>query len=198
MLDFFTPVTESQSYNNFSMKEKTPVAKINLRGNLENREFANKIRKILGMILPNESCSTSSKEKISSLWLGPNEWLLVSNNEISKETNIYELEQVLFNNISKNNLGAITNVTDHFTIFQLSGLNIFEVLSKGCPFDFNSDDFGNNKVVQTILNHVDVTIHRKSENDVDLYVRRSFAAYLWDWLKDSAKLNISLYKYLLK
>jgi len=188
MLDFFTPVTESQSYNNFSMKEKTPVAKFNLRGNLGNKEFANKIRKILGMILPNESCSTSSKEKISSLWLGPNEWLLVSNNEISKDTNIYELEQVLFDNISKNNLGAITNVTDHFTIFQLSGSNIFEVLSKGCPFDFSSNDFGNNKVIQTILNHVDVTIHQRSENDVELYVRRSFAGYLWDWLKDSAKL----------
>jgi len=188
MLDIFTPVSESQSYNNFSMKEKTPVAKINLRGNLENKKFASKVEKILGMLLPNEACSTSSKEKIASLWLGPNEWLLVSNNEIPKETNIYELEQVLFDNISKTNLGAITNVTDHFTIFQLSGSNIFEVLSKGCPFDFNSDDFGNNKVVQTILNHVDVTIYRKSENDVDLYVRRSFAGYLWDWLKDSAKL----------
>ena len=47
MLDFFTPVSESQSYNNFSMKEKTPIAKINLRGNLENKEFSNKIEKIL-------------------------------------------------------------------------------------------------------------------------------------------------------
>ena len=188
MLDFFTPVTESQSYNNFSMKEKTPVAKINLRGDLENKEFASKIGKILGMILPKEACSTSSKEKITSLWLGPNEWLLVSNNEIPKETNVYELEQTLFDNISKTNLGAITNVTDHFTIFKLSGTNIFEVLSKGCPFNFDSDDFGNNKVVQTILNHVNVTIHRRTENDVDLYVRRSFAGYLWDWLKDSAKL----------
>ena len=28
MLDFFTSVTESQSYNNFSMKEKTPIAKL--------------------------------------------------------------------------------------------------------------------------------------------------------------------------
>ena len=188
MLDFFTPVTESQSYNNFSMKEKTSVAKINLRGNLENKEFTSKVGKILGMILPNEACSTSSKEKITSLWLGPNEWLLVSNNELPKETNTYELEQVLFDNISKTNLGAITNVTDHFTIFKLSGSNIFEVLSKGCPFDFNSENFGDNKVVQTILNHVDVTIHRKGENDVDLYVRRSFAGHLWDWLKDSAKL----------
>jgi len=188
MLDFFTPVTESQSYNNFSMKEKTPIAKINLRGNLENKEFSNKIEKILGMILPKETCGTSSKEKITSLWLGPNEWLLVSNSEIPKETNTYELEQILFDNISKTNLGAITNVTDHYTIFKLSGSNIFEVLSKGCPFDFSSEIFGDNKVVLTILNHVDVTIHRKSENDVDLYVRRSFAGYLWDWLKDSAKL----------
>ena len=95
---------------------------------------------------------------------------------------------MLFDNISRANLGAITNVTDHFTIFKLSGTNIFEVLSKGCPFNFDSDDFGNNKVVQTIINHIDVTIHQKNGNDVDLYVRRSFAGYLWDWLKDSAKL----------
>ena len=188
MLDFFTPVSESQSYNNFSMKEKTPVAKINLRGSFENKEFASKIGKILGMILPKETSGTSSKEKITSLWLGPNEWLLVSNDQIPKETNTYELEQELFDNISRANLGAITNVTDHFTIFKLSGSNIFEVLSKGCPFDFSSGNFGDNKVVQTILNHVDVTIHQKSENDADLYVRRSFAGYLWDWLKDSAKL----------
>ena len=188
MLDFFTPVTESQSYNNFSMKEKTPIAKINLRGNLENKEFTSKIGKILGMILPKEACSTSYKDKISSLWLGPNEWLLVSNDEITKETNSYELEQVLFDSISKTNLGAVTNVTDHFTIFSLSGSNIFEVLSKGCPFDFSSENFGDKKVVQTILNHIDVTIHQRSENDVDLYVRRSFAGYLWDWLKDSAQL----------
>ena len=188
MLDFLTPVTEKHSYNNFSMKEKTPIAKINLRGSLENKEFASKVGKILGMILPKEACTTSNKEKITLLWLGPNEWLLVSNNEMPKETNTHELEQVLFDNISKTNLGAITNVTDHFTIFKLSGSNIFEVLSKGCPFDFSPEDFGDNKVVQTIVNHVDVTIHRKSEKDVDLYVRRSFAGYLWDWLKDSANL----------
>ena len=55
MLDFFTPVTESQSYNNFSMRERSPVAKINLRGNLENKEFVSKVEKILGMILPKDA-----------------------------------------------------------------------------------------------------------------------------------------------
>ncbi len=47
MLNFFTPVTESQSYNNFSMKEKTPVVKINLRGNLENKDFSSKVEILL-------------------------------------------------------------------------------------------------------------------------------------------------------
>jgi len=187
MLDFFATVTESQSYNNFSMKEKTPVIKINLRGNLENKEFSNKVGKILGMILPKESCSTTTKEQITCMWLGPNEWLLVSNDTAIKASNDNELEKILFDDISKTNLGAVTNVSDHYTIFKLSGSNIFEILSKGCPFNFDSENFGNNKVVQTILNHIDVTIHKKTKNEVDLYVRRSFANHLWDWLRDSAQ-----------
>ena len=89
--------------------------------------------------------------------------------------------------ISKKNLGAVTNVSDHYTIFNLTGSNIFEILSKGSPFDFDSKTFGDNKVIQTILNHVDVTIHRKSKEDVDLYVRRSFSDHLWAWIKDSSR-----------
>jgi len=187
MLNFTSPITESHTYNNFSMKEKTPVAKINLRGDLENKDFASKAGKILGMILPKEACSTSTKEKITCMWLGPNEWLLVSNDTVDKESKDYELEQLLFKDISKTDLGAVTNVSDHYTIFNLTGSNIFEILSKGSPFYFNSENFGDNKVVQTILNHVDVTIHRKTQEDVDLYVRRSFSDHLWAWIKDSTR-----------
>ena len=70
MLNFLSPIKESHSYNNFSMKEKTPVGKINLRGNLENKDFASAAGKILGMILPKEPCAASTKEKITCLWLG--------------------------------------------------------------------------------------------------------------------------------
>jgi len=187
MLNFISPITESHNYNNFSMTEKTPVAKINLRGNLENKDFVSKVGKILGLILPKEACSTSTKENITCIWLGPNEWLLVSNDTVDKKSNDYELEQLLFKDISKTNLGAVTNVSDHYTIFNLRGSNIFEILSKGSPFNFNSENFGNNKAVQTILNHVDVTIHKKTKEVIDLYVRRSFSNHLWAWIKDSAR-----------
>ena len=187
MLNFISPIAESKSYNNFSMEEKTPIAKINLRGNLENKDFTSKAGKILGMILPKEACSISTKEKITCIWLGPNEWLLVSNETVDKESNDHELEKLLFKDISKTNLGAVTNVSDHYTIFNLAGSNIFQILSKGSPFNFDSETFGDNKVIQTILNHVDVTIHRKTKEDVDLYVRRSFSDYLWAWIKDSSR-----------
>ena len=187
MLNFISPIIESHTYNNFSMKEKTPVAKINLRGDLENKDFASNAEKILGMILPKEACSVSTKEKITCMWLGPNEWLLVSNDTVDKESNDYKLEKLLFKDISKKNLGAVTNVSDHYTLFNLTGSYIFEIFSKGSPFDFDSNNFGDNKVIQTLLNHVDVTIHRKTMNDVDLYVRRSFSDHLWAWIKDSAR-----------
>ena len=162
MLNFISPITENHTYNNFSMKEKSPVAKINLRGNLENKDFVSSVGKILGMILPKEACSTSAKEQITCMWLGPNEWLLVSNDTVDKESNDFELEQLLFKDISKTNLGSVTNVSDHYTVFNLAGSNIFEILSKGSPFNFDSENFGDNRVIQTILNHVDVTIHRLS------------------------------------
>ena len=79
MLDFITAISEVYSFNNFSMEEKTPIAKINLRGNLKNKEFTINVEKILGISLPKEAGNTSVKEKITLLWLGPNEWLLVSN-----------------------------------------------------------------------------------------------------------------------
>ena len=187
MPDFISPITESHTYNNFSMREKTPVAKINLRGDLENKDFVSRAGKILGMILPKEACSTSTKEQITCMWLGPNEWLLVSNDTVDKKSNEYKLEEALYKDISKANLGAVTNVSDHYTIFNLTGSNIFEILSKGSPFNFDSETFGDNKVIQTILNHVDITIHRKSKEDVDLYVRRSFSDHLWAWIKDSSR-----------
>ena len=101
MLNFISPIAENHTYNNFSMKEKTHVGKINLRGSLENKDFASTVGKILGIILPKEPCSISAKEKITCMWLGPNEWLLVSNDTITKDSNDYELEKVSFNEISK-------------------------------------------------------------------------------------------------
>jgi len=185
MLELSPPINEKKNFNNFLIFEKTQIVKINLRGDANNKDFTGKVGKILGLILPIEVGSIVFKEEISVVTTGPSEWLIVSNNIIEKDNNNYELENNLYENISKNNLGAVTNVTDQFSIFSLSGSNIFEVLSKSSPFDF--DTLSNNCSAQTLLNNIDITIIKKDNENVDLFVRRSFSEHLWLWLNDSAR-----------
>ena len=41
-------------------------------------------------------------------------------------------------------------------------------------------------VTQTILAKIDVIIHNQDKNDVNLFVRRSFAEHLFSWMNDAA------------
>ena len=186
MLDLSPPVNKIKKFNNFSMFEKTEIAKINLRGDIKNKDFTSKVGKILGIILPLEVGKIAIKEEISIICTGPNEWLIVANNTVEENNSSFELENILYENISKKDLGAVTNVTDQFTIFSLKGSNIFEVLTKSSPFNF--DTLLDNSSAQTLLNNIDITIVKKNNENIDLLVRRSFSEHLWDWIKDSASL----------
>ena len=185
MLEFLPPINEKKRFNNLLMFEKKPIAKINLRGISSNKDFNDKVIKILGIAPLVQVGSIVFNKEISVLTTGPNEWIIVSNNTTKEDNNDYQLENILYENISKNNLGAVTNITDQFTVFSLSGSNIFEVLSKSSPFNF--DTLLNNSSAQTLLNNIDVTIIKKDNENVDLFVRRSFSEHLWLWLNDSAR-----------
>ena len=185
MLEINLPINKTKDFDNFSIKGKSPIIKLNLRGDPKNKDFVSNVGKILGIILPLEVGVVVNNENISVVTLGPNEWLIISNNITSEKKNDFELENILYENVSKNNLGSLTNVTDQFTVFSLIGSNIFEVLSKSSPFNF--DKLSNNYSAQTLLNNVDVTIIKKNNISVDLFVRRSFSEHLWLWLNDSAR-----------
>jgi hypothetical protein len=70
---------------------------------------------------------------------------------INKENNNYEIEELLFSKISKTKLGAITDVSDQFVMLELKGEKIFDLLSMGCPFDFNTFKTKKGAVTQTLL-----------------------------------------------
>ena len=182
MLEINTTINQSKKFNNLLIEEKTPILKLNLRGKVNNKDFISNVGKILGIILPIEVGSIVSKEYLSVITTGPNEWIIISNN---RESNDHKLENILFETISKNNLGAVTNITDQFTIFSLVGSNALEVLSKSSPFNF--DTLPNNFSAQTLLNNIDITIVKKDNENIDLLVRRSFSNHLWWWLNDSAR-----------
>ena len=119
----YNQVTNSEINNNgVSIKEIAPIMKLNLRG--KTREFFTNVGKTLNMILPTEANTSSSSDKLTAIWLSPDEWMIVSNETTSKETNTYQLNDVLFNNISKTSLGAVTDVTDQFVQLEIKGEKI--------------------------------------------------------------------------
>ena len=184
MLNFNTPIMDTKEYSEIKISEIEPILKINLRG--KNRDFITKIGKELSIVTPIDPNTSSSNEKLNLLWLSPDEWFLYSNDKLDiKDANF--LEDKLFSEISKVKLGSVTNISDHWIMINLKGIKIFELLSAGCPFNFNNFKNSKGAVTQTLLNHIDVIIHNKNINNLNLFVRRSFSSHLWSWMNDSAR-----------
>jgi sarcosine oxidase, subunit gamma len=184
MLKYNSSLNEDKSYSGLTIKEISPIMKLNLRG--KSRDFLTTIGKNVNMILPIEANTSSSSDKYTSIWLSPDEWMLFSNDKVNKDNNKYEIEELLFNKISKTSLGAITDVSDQFVLINLNGDKVFDLLSTGCPFNFNNFKVKKGAVTQTLLAQIDVIILNKEINNIDLFVRRSFSEHLVSWINDAA------------
>ena len=184
MLNYTSSIKENKNYTDLVINEIYPIMKLNLRG--KKKEFLPTVEKTLNMILPTEPNTSSSSEKLTAISLSPDEWMIFTNNIDEKNNNNYEIEDILYNNISKKSLGSVTDVTDQFVIINLNGTKIFELFSFGSPFDFNQFKEKKGSTTQTIINNIDVIIHHKDTNNVNLFVRRSFSEHLWSWINDCA------------
>ena len=184
MLNYNSPIGNHIEYSDISVKEVSPIMKLNLRG--KKREFFTTVGKHLDMILPTEANTSSSSSKLTSIWLSPDEWMVISNETTEKDTNNYDLEESLYNSISKTNLGAVVDVSDQFVMLELEGSKVYELFSSGSPFNFNEFKEKKGSSTQTLLNGIDVIILNKGINLVNLFVRRSFSEHLYSWINDSA------------
>ena len=184
MLNYNTSIKKNRSYTDLEMIEIKPIMKLILRGKTKN--FITAIGKSLNMLLPTKANTSTSGEVLTALWLSPDEWMLLSNKTVNGDTNTYEVEDNLINNISKVNLGAVTDVSDQFVMINIKGNKVFDLFATGSPFNFNEFKDKKGSVVQTILSHIDVIIHLVEVNEVNLLVRRSFSEHLYSWINDSA------------
>ena len=184
MLNYSQALPKNILIQDLQMKEIQPIMKLIVRG--KKREFISAVGKSLNILLPTESNTSTQSDKLTAVWLSPDEWMIYSNEPVDKNINNYETEELLINNISKLNLGAITDVTDQFVMINLKGNKIYELFQAGSPFNFN--DFQNKKgaVTQTILNKIDIIVHNLDKNLVNLFVRRSFSQHLFSWMNDAA------------
>ena len=184
MLNYNQALPKDTLIQDLQMKEIKPIMKLIVRG--KKREFISAVGKSLNILLPTEPNTSTQSDKLTALWLSPDEWMIFSNEHVDENTNNYETEELLNNNISKLNLGAITDVTDQFVMIKLRGNKIYELFQTGSPFNFNEFQNKKGSVAQTILAKIDVIIQNQDKNEINLFVRRSFSQHLFSWINDSA------------
>lgn len=172
-------------YTAFKAEERAITGKINLRGKSDDRAFAAAAARGLGdLFLPMEPTSSTARDDLAVLWLGPDEWMITCPQEKSEST-LSALEEAL----SGVHHSAV-EVSDNFTVFRVSGTGVRRALSKLGTLDFHPRGFRPGDVVQTPLGKADTILHLVEGDDdaitVDVYVRRSFAAYVWMAMDNAA------------
>ena len=184
MLNYNQSLSEKKLFQDLQISEISPIMKLIIRG--KKREFFSAIGKSLNILLPVESNTSTQSQKLSALWLSPDEWMIFSNETNDKNSNYNETEELLIRNISSVNNGAVTDVTDQFVMINLKGNKIFELFQTGSPFNFNNFQSKKGAVTQTILNKIDIIVHNQDKNLINLFVRRSFSQHLFSWMNDAA------------
>ena len=81
----------------------------------------------------------------------------------------------------------VTLGSDARAVIALGGEAAREVLMKGCSLDLHPRVFGPGSCAQSTLALAQIILEQVEDGpDYRLYVGRSFAPYLWQWLCDAA------------
>lgn len=107
----------------------------------------------------------------------PNSWLqLCKLSDVAKNMSKYQKQ------IGKNNI-IITDISDQYVQFSISGKHARALLAKGCELDLSLDKFKPNSCARTLLAHMNVVIWRVESDDLNIFIDVSFAEHLWLWLE---------------
>ena len=117
--------------------------------------------------------------EITLLWTGPEQWLLISE-QIESVSLVTQLEKMLADTDA-----TATDLSHGRVIARIAGSQARALLAKACPLDIESLTLGD--CAATHLGAITVIIHWHGDNVYDLYVSRSFAVSLWEWLLDAAQ-----------
>ncbi|CAM5337534.1 sarcosine oxidase subunit gamma [Streptomyces canus] len=140
---------------------------------------ADRIGRTLGAPLPRRCGDTAASSLHTIMWLGPDEWLVLSRADPGTVT--AQLRRAL-----DGAPGSVVDVSANRTTLELSGPAAREVLEKGCPLDLHPRAFGPGRAVSTTVGPIAVLLWQLDDAPTyRLLPRSSFADYLARWLIDA-------------
>jgi sarcosine oxidase subunit gamma len=133
-----------------------------------------------GASLPTAPNTSTTAGATAVLSIGPERWLVVAPERASDD-----LAAALASALG-GALAAVTDLSHSRTVLRLTGPRTPELLAKGCALDLHRSKFPVGTCAQGLLAPFGVLIHAVDETpSFDLYVARSYALALWEWLGES-------------
>ncbi|WP_116140951.1 sarcosine oxidase subunit gamma [Trinickia diaoshuihuensis] len=170
----------AQQSKRFRLRERPFLELVNLRGDASDGAIAAAVQSVLGARLPTEANTVARGTEYEALWLGPDEWLIRSN-----EARTPELEGKM-----RTALGAlfasVVDVGSGYTVLEASGERVREVLSRGCPLDLHPKMLQRGQCAQSHFFKASIVLIPTDEDTFEIIVRRSFADYFCRIMLDAA------------
>jgi sarcosine oxidase subunit gamma len=116
----------------------------------------------------------------AALWLGPDEWLLIAEDD---EPSLGGAVEAALAGVAH----ALTDVSQRQCAVELSGPGAARLLNAGVALDLDLDAFPVDMVVRTLLLKAEITLWRREAERFRLEVARSFAPYVAAVLDASAR-----------
>ena len=164
------------------MWERPFLGHVNLRGDPSEKRFLKAVEGAIGVALPLEPNTVAEGREISALWLGPDEWLLLTPPDRQRDV-VPALKAALGDTFA-----AVNDLSGGQTVVHIQGTHARDVLSKGCPLDLHHRVFGPGQCAQSHISKTMALIRQIDDTPTyDVIVRRSFADYLARWLEEAAR-----------
>ncbi len=141
---------------------------------------ANAVEAALGLSLPTSSCRAVESPGRAALWLGPDEWMIVT------ERDAANIDSALRAGLAPH-AHSLVEVSDRDLVFDVSGLSAALLLNAGVPLDLHDGAFPPGMCVRTLLGKCGVLLWRRAPQTFRLCVARSFAPYAITFLAQAAR-----------
>ncbi|WP_314193732.1 sarcosine oxidase subunit gamma family protein [uncultured Arthrobacter sp.] len=135
--------------------------------------------------LPERCGEVCGTERVSVLWLGPQEFLVVAPEDAHDSLGgdlIGSLKSAL-----GDAAGQVVDLSANRTTFELSGPRARAVLEKGCALDLHPRTLKPGTALNTEVGNIPVVLFKTGEESFRLFPRASFADYLGRWLLDAMR-----------
>ena len=165
------------------LKEIIDRGMIDVRGIASDSRFTSAAKEVLGFDLPLGPRTSAGAGEVNALWLSVDQWLLTlpRGQAPSMHARLCKALEGVHS--------LVADMSDARTILRLEGDNVREVLNKGTSVDFTGSDMRAGAVRRLRYAEIAAMVHVISTRPdvVDLYVFRSYAEYVWDYLAATAK-----------